>query len=140
MKKIYIVSLAILMMLSLVFISESSSSNNPLSVKAQMTTMKAQTMQTSQPRSGRVIVRRKNRSLASKTYRGGRYVVRRVWDGTKYVSRKVWVGTKYAGRKTYQGGKYVGRKTVKGTRYTAHKTKRGTKAVISRTKKIITGQ
>lgn len=108
MKKLLSLAFAAVIMLGSVFISGAISSDKSFSVGAQT-----------------VSVRRRNRGIGSRTYRGGKYVVRRTWDGTKYVSRKVWVGTKYTGRKTVQG-----------TRWTAHKTKRGTKKVISRTKKI----
>jgi len=110
MKKVLGLAFALAMVLSSVFISGAISSSDKSFAAAAQT----------------VTVRKRNRGVASRTYRGGRYVVRRTWDGTKYVSRKVWVGTKYTARKTVQG-----------TKWTAHKTKRGTKATISRTKKIL---
>lgn len=113
MKKFLSIFFAFAMMLSLAFFSELISSSNPLSVQAQTNR-------------GNVRVRRKNRGLASTTYRGGKYVYRKAKNGTIYVYRKTKQGTVYVGKKTYQGGKYVTRKTVKGT-----------KAVVSRTKKIL---
>ena len=83
MKKLFSLFFAVALMFSVVFISEAISSNSPFSAQAQVT------------------VKRKNRGLASRTYRGGRYV----------------------GRKTVQGAKYVGRKTVKGTKSVFRKTK-----------------
>ena len=112
MKRVSGLFFAVLMMFSIVFISEATSSNSPFSAQAQVTVKKK--------RVGGVV---------GGTYRGGKYVVRKTWNGTKYVSRKVWTGTKYTGKKTVQG-----------TRWTAHKTKRGAKAVTSRTKKILIGQ
>lgn len=113
MKKITSALFATAMMLSVVFLSEATSSNNPLSVSAQ-------SMQST------VAVKRKKKGIARRTYGGGKYVVRRTWDGTKYVSRRVWVGTKWTAHKTKRG-----------TKWTAHKTKRGTKKIISRTKKVV---
>ena len=113
MKKIVSALFALAMLLSVVFIGEVTSSNNPLSVSAQ-------SMQST------VGVKRKKKGIARRTYGGGKYVVRRTWDGTKYVSRRVWVGTKWTAHKTKRG-----------TKWTAHKTKRGTKKVISRTKKVL---
>lgn len=99
----------IAMTLSLVFFSEAISANNPFSVKAQQ-----------------VSVKRKSRGLASKTYRGGKYVYRKSAAGVRYVYRKTAQGTVYVGKQVYKGGKW-----------TFHKGKRGTKAVVSRTKKIL---
>lgn len=112
MKKILGLFFALMMLLSVVFIGEATSSANPFSVQAQT-------------RTGSVTIRRKRR--------GG------VVGGAKYVYHKSKRGVVYVGKKTYQGGKYVTKKTVQGTKYTAHKTKRGAKAVTSRTKKIILG-
>ena len=108
MKKVFAVIFALSMVLSSVFIAGAISGDNSFSASAQTVT-----------------VRKRNRSIPSRAYRGGRYVVRRTWDGTKYVSRKVWVATKYGARKTEQG-----------TRWTAHKTKRGTKKAFHKTKKV----
>jgi hypothetical protein len=71
-------------------------------------------------------VKRKTTKAAGKTYRGGRYVVRRTWNGTRYVSRRVWIKSKP-----------VARKAESGTRWTAHKTKRGTKKVFRKAKDIV---
>ncbi|MCA1589406.1 MAG: hypothetical protein LC734_03245 [Acidobacteria bacterium] len=109
MNKLKAALFAAIMVFSIAFVSGSLSSDQSFSAAAQQTT-----------------VRRRNRGIASRTYRGGRYVVRKTWDGTKYVSKKVWVGTKYVGKKSYQAGKYAGKKTWKTGR-----------KVVSRTKKII---
>lgn len=99
MKKIKALFLAFIMMISMVFISESITSGGPFSVQA---------------RSGQVTVKRRKRGgIARRTYRGGRYVVRRTWDGTKWVSRKVWVGTKWTSKKTWKGGRKVISRTKK---------------------------
>ncbi len=127
MKKTINIFFAFAMILSLAFISDAISTNSPLSMQAQ------NTMQTQR---GNVTVTRRRRGVASRTYRGGKYVGRKTVQGTKYVGRKTYQGGKYVGTKGYQGGKYVGKKTVQGTRYTARKTKRGVKSVASRTKKI----
>lgn len=109
MKKLTTLFFAAVMMFSMVFIGETISSNGNLSVKAQQ-----------------VSVRRKRRGVASRTYRGGKYVYRKAANGVRYVYRKTAKGTVYVGKQTYRGGKW-----------TFHKTKRGTKAVVSRTKKIL---
>ena len=120
MKKTIGIFFAFAMILSLAFISDAISSNNPLSVQAQTRT---------RTRTGQVVVRRKRR--------GG--VVGATVGGTRYVAHKTKRAGKYVARKTVRGTMYAGEKTVQGTRYTAHKTKRGAKAVTSRTKKILIG-
>lgn len=97
MKKLLGLSLSLLMIVGLVFIGEAISSNGSFTVKAQTVTVK-----------------RKKRGIGTRTYRGGKYVVKKTWKGTKWTAHKV----------------------KRGTKWTAHKTKRGTKATISRTKKI----
>jgi hypothetical protein len=64
-------------------------------------------------RSGTVTVKKKNRSLASKTWRGGKYVYRKAANGTRYVYRKTAKGTVYVGKQTYKGGKWTFNKTKK---------------------------
>ena len=105
MKKLLGIFFAFAMILSAAFVADS------LSVMAQ--------------RSGTVTVKKRNNGIASRTYRGGRYIYRKSANGTRYVYRK-----------TKQGTIYVGKQTYKGSKWTFHKTKRGTKAVVSRTKKI----
>ncbi len=114
MKKTFGIFFAFAMILSLAFIGDALSSNNPYSVQAQ-----------TQTRTGRVVVRRKRT--------GG--VVGATARGTRYVAHKTKVAGKYVAHKTVRGTVYAGKKTVQGTRYTAHKTKSGAKAVTSRTKK-----
>jgi hypothetical protein len=118
MKKIIGLVFAFAMILSLAFIGEMTSGNNPLSAKAQTSVRRKS--------SGGLYGKSKRgvKYVAKKTYRGGKYVVRKGWQGTKYVGRKGYQGTKYVGTKGYQGGKYVGKKTVNGTKYVGRKTKK----------------
>lgn len=108
MKKLISGFFALAMMLSLAFFSNAISSNNPFSAQAQ------------------VSVKKTSRGVASKT-----------WRGTKYVYRKAGSGARYVYRKTAQGTVYVGKQTWKGGKWTYGKAKSGTKAVVSRTKKIL---
>lgn len=107
MKKLTSLFFAIVMMLSIVFIGDMISSNNALSVKAQQ-----------------VSVRRKKRGIASKTYRGGKYVYRKAANGVRYVYRKTAKGTVYVGKQTYRGGKWTFNKGKSGTKYVIRKTKK----------------
>lgn len=99
MKKFKAVILAIVMVTTLVFIDGaiSSSGNSAFSAKAQTVSVK----------------RKRHNGIASRTYRGGRYVVRKTWNGTKWVSKKVWVGTKWTGKKTWKTGRKVVSRTKK---------------------------
>lgn len=125
MKKTIGIFFAFAMILSLAFVGDVISTNNPLSVKAQ---------------TGQVTVRRKRSGgVVGATGRGVRYVYRGGKRVAVYTGRKTYQGAKYAGKKTYQGGKYVGGKTVDGTKYVGKKTVGGAKAVGSKTKKILTG-
>ena len=119
MRKLSTIFFAFAMLLSLAFMSDAISSNNPFSAKAQVT------------------VKKRKNGIASRTARGAKYIYRKGKNGVVYVYRKTAQGTVYVGKKVYKGGKYVTVKTVKGTKYVSHKTKRGAKATISRTKKII---
>jgi hypothetical protein len=118
MKKTIGIFFALAMILSLAFIGDALSSDNPLAVQAQ-----------TQTRTGSVTVRRKRT--------GG--IVGGTVRGTKYVAHKTKRAAKYVAHKTVRGTVYAGKKTVQGTKWTAHKTKRGAKAVTSRTKKILVG-
>lgn len=111
MKKILSILFAATMILSVVFIGDALSSNNSMSAQAQ--TKRRQ-----------VTVRRKKRGIASRTYRGGKYIYRKAKNGTVYVYRKTAKGTIYVGKKVYKGTKYVGRKTINGTKKIFHKTKK----------------
>jgi len=122
MRKLSGAFFAFVTLLSVAFMSNAISENNPFSAQAQ---------------TGTVTVKRKKNGIASRTYRGGKYVYRKAKNGTVYAYRKTAQGTVYVGKKTYQGGKYATKKTVQGTKYTVRKTKGGAKAVISRTKKIV---
>ncbi len=111
MRKLSGLFFAAVMMFSMVFISEAVSSNSPFSAQAQVT-----------------VKRRGNKSIASRTYRGGRYVYRKGAQGTRYVYRKTVSGTKYVGKQTYRGGKW-----------TYGKAKGGTKSAFRKTKNVVTG-
>ena len=97
MNKLKAVIIASIMVVSMVFIDGAvSSSGGSFAANAQTVT-----------------VRHRHNGIASRTYRGGRYVVRKTWNGTKYVSRKVWVGTKWTGKKTWKTGRKVVSRTKK---------------------------
>lgn len=93
MKKFLGLFFALAMILGVAFVADS------LSVMAQ--------------RNGNVTVKKKNRSLASKTYRGGKYVYRKSANGVRYVYRKTAKGTVYVGKQTYKGGKWTYNKSKK---------------------------
>ena len=95
MRKITSLIFALTMVLSIAFVGELTSSQNPFSAQAQVT------------------VKKKNVGIARKTWRGGKWVVRKTWNGTKYVSKKVWVGTKWTGKKTWKTGRKVVSRTKK---------------------------
>ncbi len=119
MKKLTTLFFAAAMMFSIVFIGDALSSNGNLTVNAQQ-----------------VRVKRKSRGLASKTYRGGKYVYRKSASGVRYVYRKGRKGTIYVGKQTYRGGKWTYGKGEQGAKYTYNKGKSGTKYVVRKTKKI----
>lgn len=122
MKKFIGFAFALAMILSLAFIGELTSGNNPMAAKAQVTVRKK--------RSGGVY---------GKSKRGVKYVGKKTYRGGKYVVRKGYQGTKYVGKKSYQGGKYVGGKTVQGTKYVGGKTVKGTKGAYKKTKGFLVG-
>jgi hypothetical protein len=94
MKKTFLsLFFALSMIVSMAFVAEIGSTQNPFSAQAQTVTVK-----------------KKRVGAIRKIYRGGKYVGRKVWTGTKWVGVKTWHGTKYVGRKTWTGTKYVGRK------------------------------
>jgi hypothetical protein len=96
MRKITSLIFAAAMILSIAFVGEMTSSNNPFSANAQVT-----------------VVRKKSVGVGRRAYRGGKWVVRKSWNGTKYVSKKVWVGTKWTGKTTWKGGRKVVSRTKK---------------------------
>ena len=109
MKKGMNLILAIVMVLSLVFIGDIASSNNPFAAQAQT----------------KVTVRKRhNDGLYGKSKRGAKYIYRKGKGGTMYVYRKGRNGTVYVGKKSYQGGKYVAGKTVKGSKFIYRKSKK----------------
>ena len=124
MRKLTSLFFAFAMLLSVVFVSNAISENNPFSAQAQT-------------RRGKVTVKKRNNGIASRTVRGSKYIYRKSKDGVVYAYRKTAKGTVYVGKKTYQGGKYVTKKTVKGTKFVGKKVVKGTKSVFSRTKKIV---
>lgn len=134
MKTIFSIFFAAALLLSIAFIGDATSTNNPFSAQAQT-------------RTGRVTVTRKRsggvvggtKYVVHKTKRGAIYAGKKTYQGGKYVGKKGYEGGKYVGTKTVQGGKYVGTKTVKTTKYVGKKTVNGTKSVFSKTKKVVTG-
>lgn len=124
MRKLTSLFFAFAMLLSVVFVSNAISENNPFSAQAQT-------------RRGKVTVKKRNNGIASRTVRGSKYIYRKSKNGVVYIYRKSAKGTVYVGKKTYQGGKYVTKKTVKGTKFVGRKVVKGTKSVFSRTKKIV---
>ncbi len=124
MKKITGILFAFAMLLSITFVSNSISENNPFSTNAQT-------------RRGKVTVKKRNNGIASRTYRGSKYIYRKSKNGVVYVYRKTAQGTVYIGKKSYQGGKYVAGKTVQGTKFVGRKTVNGTKTIFRKTKKIV---
>ena len=124
MRKLTSLFFAFAMLLSVVFVSNAISENNPFSAQAQT-------------RRGKVTVKKRNNGIASRTVRGSKYIYRKSKSGVVYAYRKTAKGTVYVGKKTYQGGKYVTKKTVKGTKFVGKKVVKGTKSVFSRTKKIV---
>lgn len=124
MRKLTSLFFAFAMLLSVVFVSNAISENNPFSAQAQT-------------RRGKVTVKKRNNGIASRTVRGSKYIYRKSKNGVVYIYRKSAKGTVYVGKKTYQGGKYVTKKTVKGTKFVGKKVVKGTKSVFSRTKKIV---
>ena len=109
MKKVLNLVLAFIMILSVVFIGDIASSNNPFAAQAQT----------------KVSVRKKNSGgLYGKSKRGTKYIYRKGKGGTVYVYRKSKQGTVYVGKKSYQGGKWVTKKTVNGTKSIYHKSKK----------------
>lgn len=96
MKKIISAAFAVIMLFSVVFVSEAVSANH-YSGNAQQ-----------------VIVKKKRKpGIVRGTYRGGKWVTKKTWNGTKWVSRKVWVGTKWTGKKTWKTGRKVVSRTKK---------------------------
>ena len=94
MKKTFLsLVFALSMIVSMAFVGEVASTQNPFSAQAQTVTVK-----------------KKRVGAIRRIYRGGKYVGRQVWTGTKWVGVKTWQGSKYIGKKTWKGTKYVGRK------------------------------
>jgi hypothetical protein len=104
MKKIVSAFFVSAMILSVVFLGEVTSTNNPLSVSAQ-------SMQST------VGVRRKKKGPVRKTYYKAK-------QGTKWTAHKVKRGTKWTAHKTKRGTKWTAHKTKRGTKHVFHKTKK----------------
>ena len=120
MRKLSGILFAFAMLLSVVFVSDAISENNPFSAQAQT-------------RRGKVTVVKRKNGIASRTVRGSKYIYRKSKNGVVYVYRKSAQGTVYVGKRVYRGGKYVTGKTVKGTKFVGRKTVKGAKSVFSRT-------
>lgn len=103
MKKITSLIFALAMILSIVFIGEVTSSQNPFSASAQVT-----------------VKRKKSGGLVG----GGKYVYRKAANGTRYVYHKTKRGTMYVGRQSMKGGKWTYHKGKSGTKYVFRKTKK----------------
>lgn len=133
MRKVIGLFFALAMILSLAFVGQLTTGNNPLAAKAQVTVKKK--------RIGGVVgaTARGAKYIYRKGKNGVVYVYRKTAKGTVYVGKKVYQGGKYVTVKTVQGGKYVGEKTVDGTKYVGRKTVKGAKKVGSVTKKILVG-
>ena len=108
MKKLTTLFFAVAMMLSIVFIGDAISSNGNLSVNAQQ-----------------VRVKRRSRGLASKIYRGGKYVYHKSANGVRYVYRKSAEKERFmSANNRYRGGKWTYNKGKSGTKYVIRKTKK----------------
>ncbi len=107
---------AFAMILSVAFVADMISDQNPFSAQAQTTRVK-----------------KKRVGAVRSAYRGGKYVGKQVWNGTRWVGVKTAQGTKLVGKKTWQGTKAVG----KGTKKVGKKTWRGTKKVGSKVKRVV---
>jgi hypothetical protein len=94
MKKLTVLFFAASMMLSIVFIGDALSSNGNLSVGAQTVTVR----------------KKRRRSIAHRTYRGGKWVAHKTYRGGRMVVRKTTRGSKRVYRVTRHGGVRVYRK------------------------------
>lgn len=97
MKKILGLVFAFSMILSVVFIGDLVSSNNPYSVQAQTVTVK----------------RKKRVGVGRRVWRGGKWVYAKSAKGTKYVIHKTKRGTKWTYHKTKRGTKKIFHKVKK---------------------------
>lgn len=87
---------AMLMILSVAFISDTSASGNPFAAQAQT-----------------VSTRRRNRGIIRSGYAGGKWVTKKVYRGGKWVTVKTWKGAKWVGKKSYKTGRKVVSRTKK---------------------------
>ena len=76
MRKLTSLFFAFAMLLSVVFMSNAISENNPFSAQAQT-------------RRGKVTVKKRNNGIASRTVRGSKYIYRKSKDGVVYAYRKL---------------------------------------------------
>lgn len=81
---------AMVMLLSIVFVSGSIPNDNSFSAAAQT-----------------VRTRRRNKGLVRRGYAGGKWVTRKVWRGGKWVTIRTWQGTKWVGKKSWRTGRKV---------------------------------
>lgn len=84
------------MILSIAFISDVVSSENPFAAQAQTVTSK-----------------RRKRGVIRSGYAGGKWVTKKVWRGGKWVTIKTWQGTKWVGKKSWKTGRKVVSRTKK---------------------------
>jgi hypothetical protein len=96
MKKLTALVFAFAMMLSIVFVSGTISSDNSFSAQGQT-----------------VSTTRRKKGVIRRGYGGGKWVVKRTWQGGKWVTKKVWVGSKWTAKKTWRGGRKVVSRTKK---------------------------
>lgn len=86
---------AAFMVVGIVFVGDTLSSNNPFSTQAQTVTVK----------------RKKRVGAVRRVYRGGKWVTVKGWRGGKWVAHKTKRGTKYTFHKSKRGVKKAYRVT-----------------------------
>lgn len=96
MKKLLALAFAFSMILSVVFISDFTSSNGAFAAQAQTVTAK-----------------RRKGGIVRRGYAGGKWVTRKVWRGGKWVTIRTWQGTKWVGKKSWRTGRKVVSRTKK---------------------------
>lgn len=96
MKRIMASIFAVLMILSVVFISDAVSSGNPFAAQAQTVTAK-----------------RRRGGVIRRGYAGGKWVTRKVYRGGRWVTIKTWQGSKWVGKKSWRTGRKVVSRTKK---------------------------
>jgi hypothetical protein len=107
------------MMFSAVFISEAISPNSPFSAQAQ------------------VKVKRGNNSIASRTYRGGKYVGRKPSKAQNTLAKRLTRAANTSAKKVIRAVNTSARKPSKAQNTLGKKTVGGTKKVFSKLKKLL---